>query len=71
MKRWAYRFSPKVSSELYKSQQDHSSQLQARSWEVQKRLCGRFRQLRTRGKEYNKVVTAVARELIGYAWDIA
>ncbi|WP_158538146.1 transposase [Corallincola holothuriorum] len=68
---WAYRFSPKVSSELYKRQQDHSPLLQTRSWQVQTRLCGRFKALKARGKEYNKIVTAVARELVGYIWDIA
>ncbi|MCE9688679.1 hypothetical protein LZP73_21285, partial [Shewanella sp. AS16] len=31
----------------------------------------RFHALKARGKEYNKVVTAVARELTGYLWDIA
>ncbi|WP_417349952.1 IS110 family transposase [Ferrimonas sp.] len=68
---WAYRFSPKVSREMQIRQQHHSPKLQQRSWEVQLRLCARFRRLQARGKEYNKVVTAVARELTGYLWDIA
>lgn len=68
---WAYRFSPKVSRELQIRLQDHSINLQKRSWAVQERLCRRFRQLKARGKEYNKIVTAVARELVGYIWDIA
>ncbi|MDO6766188.1 transposase [Agarivorans sp. 1_MG-2023] len=68
---WAYRFSPKVSRELQIRQQDQSLNLQRRSWEAQLRLCRRFAQLKHRGKEHNKVVTAVARELLGYIWDIA
>ncbi|SDK45394.1 Transposase [Ferrimonas sediminum] len=68
---WAYRFSPKVSRELQVRQQHHSVTLQRRSWEVQLRLCSRFRKLQARGKEYNKTVTAVARELTGYIWDLA
>jgi transposase len=68
---WAYRFNPKVSRELQIRLQDHSIKLQTRSWAVQKRLCHRVKQLKARGKEYNKIVTAVARELVGYIWDIA
>ncbi|WP_341501454.1 IS110 family transposase [Gallaecimonas sp. GXIMD4217] len=68
---WAYRFPPKVSRELETRQQGHSIKLQSRSWEIQQRLCGRFRALKARGKEYNKVVTAVARELSGYLWELA
>ncbi|MDL2194256.1 hypothetical protein [Shewanella algae] len=41
------------------------------SWEIQQRLCRRFHALKARGKENNKVVTAVARELTGYIWDLA
>lgn len=35
------------------------------------RLCQRFRRLAATGKPQPKVITAIARELIGYAWDIA
>jgi len=68
---WAYSFAPKVSRELQIRQQDQSLNLQQRSWQSQQRLCRRFTQLKNRGKEYNKVVTAVARKLLGYIWDIA
>jgi len=68
---WAYRFPARVSRELESRQQEHSIKLQTRSWEIQQRLCRRFHALKARGKEYNKVVTAVARELTGYIWDLA
>ncbi|WP_371923139.1 hypothetical protein [Agarivorans sp. TSD2052] len=68
---WAYRFAPKVSRELQIRQQHQSLNLQQRSWQAQQRLCRRFAQLKHRGKEHNKVVTAVARELLGYIRDIA
>jgi len=68
---WAYRFSPKVSREMQIRIQHQSLNLQKRSWDAQIRLCRRFAQLKARGKEYNKVVTAVARELLGFIWDIA
>ncbi|QQO82777.1 IS110 family transposase [Shewanella algae] len=68
---WAYRFPARVSRELESRQQEHSIKLQTHSWEIQQRLCRRFHALKARGKEYNKVVTAVARELTGYIWDLA
>ncbi|GGA85215.1 IS110 family transposase [Neiella marina] len=68
---WAYRFSPKVSRELQIRQQEHSVNLQERSWQAQLRLCNKFRRMKAKGKEQNKVVVAVARELLGFIWDIA
>ena len=44
---------------------------QAIAWAAQKRLCGRYRKLSGRGKPKNKVVTAIARELVGFIWAIA
>jgi len=41
------------------------------SWKAQVRLCGRFRKLIARGKNRNRVVTAIARELAGFMWAIA
>ena len=34
-------------------------------------LCGKYRRLANAGKQTVKVVTAVARELVGFIWDIA
>jgi len=42
-----------------------------RAWDAQLRLCRRFRRLNQQGKHPNVVVTAVARELAGFVWDIA
>ena len=33
-----------------------------------RRLSGRYRRMTTRGKEHNKVVVAIARELVGFLW---
>ena len=48
-----------------------SDRVQAIAWAAQKRLCGRYAKLYLRGKAKNKVVTAVARELVGFIWAIA
>ena len=38
------------------------------SWKAQLRLCRRYRQLTGKGKPTGKVVTAIARELVGFIW---
>jgi transposase len=40
------------------------------SWKAQVRLCHRYRRLVTRGKTKQKVVIAVARELLAFMWAI-
>jgi transposase len=40
------------------------------SWSAQKRLCGRYRSLVESGKNTKVVCVAVARELVGYVWDL-
>ena len=40
------------------------------SWRAQTRLHKRLVQLRARGKHHNKTVVAVARELVGFVWEI-
>lgn len=34
------------------------------------RLCQRYRSLASTGKALPKVITAIARELVGFIWDI-
>jgi transposase len=41
------------------------------SWSAQKRLCSRYRLLTESGKNTKVACVAVARELVGYVWDIA
>ena len=40
------------------------------AWRAQKRLCGRYRRLVESGKNQKVVCVAIARELIGFIWDI-
>ena len=44
--------------------------IKAIAWKAQHRLHGRFRRLAARGKPHPQVVTAVARELLGFVWAI-
>ncbi len=41
------------------------------AWKAQVRLCARYRRLTTAGKPTQTVATAIARELLGFAWSIA
>jgi transposase len=69
---WAYRSNAKVGSWLNKYRPDDVTQ-EAKdiSWKAQQRLCFRYRSLVAKGKKSQVAITAVARELTGFMWDIA
>jgi transposase len=67
----AYRHPAKMSNLIRLRQRGQLPEVEALAWKAQVRLCGRFRKLRARGKDYNKVVTAIARELVGFLWAAA
>ena len=68
---WSYRLPARVTPIIAKRQDGQPREVRDISWKAQVRLCGRYRLLRGRGKEPNKVVIAVARELAGFVWAIA
>jgi transposase len=67
---WGYRFSPKRSYELRKRSEGVSTEVQEIAWKAQLRLHKKYRKLLARGKNIQKVMTAVARELVGFIWAI-
>ena len=40
-------------------------------WKAQHRLNKRYKTIAARGKNKNQIVTAIARELLGFVWAIA
>ena len=66
-----YNHPAKVGRQLLKRQQGLDQEIIDIAWKCQVRLCDRFRRLKARGKNHNKVVIATARELAGFIWDIA
>lgn len=68
---WAYRHPARRSVELQRRLEGQPEAVQQIAWKAQLRLCGRYRRLRARGKHYNKIVIAVARELVGFLWAAA
>jgi len=67
----AYRLPARRSTTIRKRQQALPEQLVDISWQAQLRLCHRYRRLMGKGKRHNVVITAIARELVGFVWAIA
>jgi transposase len=67
----AYRHRPGMSAKLRQRQAKLSPAVLEIAWKAQHRLHKRYRQLQGRGKPLGQVVTAVARELVGFVWSIA
>jgi transposase len=67
---WSYRHRPRIGVELKKRQQGLDAAITEIAWKAQHRLHARYTGLSARGKPHPKVVTAVARELLGFIWAI-
>ncbi|MEI4549931.1 IS110 family transposase [Pseudoalteromonas spongiae] len=67
----SYRHTANISTELQKRQEGLPKQIVDIAWKAQLRLCKRYKKLINKGKHYNLVVTAIAREMIAYIWAIA
>ncbi|WP_284219556.1 transposase, partial [Agaribacter marinus] len=67
----SYRFSANISTDLQKRQEGLPKPIIDIAWQAQLRLCRRYQRLMHKGKHYNVVVTAIAREMIAYIWAIS
>jgi transposase len=67
---WAYRGRPAMGPGIRKRQEGVSPEVSAIAWKAQHRLSARYRTLTGRGKCQQVVVTALARELLGFIWAI-
>jgi transposase len=67
---WNYRFPPRISRPLQVRQQAQPPAVCAIAWRAQLRLSHRYRRLKARGVQHNKICVALARELAGFLWDI-
>ena len=67
---WSYRFPARQTAHLKRKSAAASAQAKAIGWRAQKRLCGRYRTLTQAGKNTKLVCVAIARELVGFVWDI-
>jgi len=67
---WIDRDPPRNTKHLQRKAQQASDYATQRAWDAQKRLCGRYLTLGRSGKSAKTTVTAIARELAGFIWDI-
>jgi transposase len=68
---WAYRHRPGRGRALTGRQREVPEPIKELAWKAQHRLHRRYAALSSRGKPAQKVVTAIARELLGFVWAIA
>ena len=67
---WAYRHRPSIGATLRQRQEAVSEKVKEISWKAQQRLHARYMKLMLQGKNKGVVITAVARELLGFLWAI-
>jgi transposase len=68
---WAYRFRASKSPAIRERSKGVAAEVERIAWRAQERLCAKYRKLTARGKNKNRVVVAIARELAGFVWAIA
>jgi transposase len=68
---WCYRHLPRVGEKLRKRHEGVPPAIIEIAWKAQNRLHKRYTKLSMAGKDQRKVMTAVARELLGFIWAIA
>jgi transposase len=67
---WAYRHRPAIGATLRKRQQGVREEVKEIAWKAQHRLHKRYRNLTAAGKNKQKTMTALGRELLGFIWAI-
>lgn len=68
---WAYRMPAKIGQAMRQRHEAIPTEILDIAWKAQVRLCGRYRRMLARRKKTPIVITAVARELVGFIWAIA
>ena len=68
---WCYRFPARIAREKQIRQEAQPRVVREIAWRAQLRLCQRYRRLSARGMHQNKTCVSIARELVGFIWDIA
>jgi transposase len=70
---WTYQHRPNVQGRVLRRQKALALSDEAKriAWKAQQRLHKRFTTMAARGKERGKIVTALAREMLGFMWAIA
>jgi transposase len=67
---WHYRHKAQVGVRLRQRRQGQPAHAIALADRAQRRLCRRFRRMSYQGKHMGKINIAIARELVGYLWQV-
>jgi len=67
---WNYRYPARISRTLQLRQESQPPAIRTIAWRAQLRLSHRYRRLKARGVQHNKICVAIARELAAFVWDI-
>ena len=65
---WQYRHRGRVGSKLRRRREGQPERVLSIADQAQRRLSSRYRRMLERGKAKNKIVIAIARELVGFLW---
>lgn len=68
---WTYRLPARVSPKLQARLEGLPKAVRDIAWKAQLRLCARYKAMIGKGKPWNVVTTAIAREMVGFVWAIA
>lgn len=68
---WSYRMQARVSRKLHDRIEGLPTIARDIAWKGQLRMCQRYRHLVAAGKAKVVVITAIAREMVGFIWAIA
>ena len=67
----SYRYPAKISREMQMRQEGLPREVIDIAWRAQTRLCKRYVYMSKRGKNYNVIMVAIAREMIAFIWAIS
>ena len=68
---WSYRLPAREAKRYRTRVEGLPEDIHAIAWKAQAQLCQRYRRLSALGKPQPKVITAIARELAGFVWDVS
>ncbi|ALS96895.1 IS110 family transposase [Lacimicrobium alkaliphilum] len=67
----SYRYPANIGTDMQLRQEGLPKAIVDIAWKAQLRLCRRYQRMSKKGKHYNLIVTAIAREMAAYIWAIA
>lgn len=67
----SYRYPANISTDIQIRQEGLPKVIIDTAWQAQLRLCQRYQRMSKKGKHYNLIMAAIAREMAAFIWAIA